>query len=177
MRVAAAHPDRLLGVLAIEPIGVVGDGGMAAFAAEMIARKPKRDGDRARELGERAMAGEGTPEEFLDYMRLIWSAYSGDPENVPAMPDVRVCIEAFSRIMGEMTEGLEPVAAELAKGTIPYGILAGAASPIPWGQAARSTVELSSQAFLEVVPAAGHFVWVEAPGAVRAAFDRLTDGI
>ena len=78
------------------------------------------------------MAGEGTPEEFFEYMRLIWSAYFGDPGNVPGMPDIRVCIEAFSRIMGEMTEGLEPVAAELAKGRIPYGIVAGAASPIPW---------------------------------------------
>lgn len=174
LRVAAAHPDRLLGVLAVDPIGVVGDGGMAAFGAEMIARTPESDGDRARELGERAMAGEGTPEEFFEYMRLIWSAYFGDPGNVPGMPDIRVCIEAFSRIMGEMTEGLEPVAAELAKGRIPYGIVAGAASPIPWGQAARSTIELSSQAFLDVVPTAGHFVWVEAPGAVRAALERLT---
>jgi pimeloyl-ACP methyl ester carboxylesterase len=64
-----------------------------------------------------------------------------------------------------------------AKDRIPYGILAGAASPIPWGQAARSTAELCSRAFLEVIPAAGHFVWVEAPSAVRAALERITEVI
>ena len=67
------------------------------------------------------------------------------------------------------------VAAELAKGKVRYGIVAGGASPIPWGQAARASVELSSQAFLEVVPNAGHFIWLDAPGRVRAAMRRLTD--
>ena len=70
-------------------------------------------------------------------MRLIWSAYFGDPGNVPGVPDIRVCIEAFSRIMGEMTEGLEPVAAELAKGQDPFGSSRARQARLPWGQAAR----------------------------------------
>jgi pimeloyl-ACP methyl ester carboxylesterase len=35
LRLAAAHPERLLGVLAVDPLGIVGDGGMAAFDTEM----------------------------------------------------------------------------------------------------------------------------------------------
>ena len=54
-----------------------------------------------------------------------------------------------------------------------YGVLAGGASPMPWGQAARATVELSPRAFLKVVPAAGHFPWLDEPGCVRAALNRL----
>jgi pimeloyl-ACP methyl ester carboxylesterase len=44
----------------------------------------------------------------------------------------------------------------------------------PWGQAARQTAELSPNAFLKVIPAAGDFVWYEAPGSVLSALRRLT---
>jgi len=172
LRVAAAHPERLLGALAVDPIGVVGDGGMAAFDAEIVARTPKGARERARELDDRALAGEGTAEESLESLRLVWPAYFADPENVPAM---RASVEAYCGIVGEMTAGMDRVAAELARGAVPYGIVAGAASPIPWGQAARASAELSSRSFLDVVPGAGHIVWLEAPGRVRAALRRLTE--
>ena len=177
LRVAAGHPERLLGALAVDPIGVVGDGGMAAFEAEVVARTPNEGRKRARELDERAMAGEGTPEEGYESLRLVWPSYFADPENAPVMPAIQMSIEAYSGIIGEITAGADRVAAELAKGAVPYGVVAGASSPIPWGQAARASVELSPRAFLDVVPGAGHFVWVEAPGRVRAALKRLTDGV
>jgi pimeloyl-ACP methyl ester carboxylesterase len=47
---------------------------------------------------------------------------------------------------------------------------------MPWGQAARATAELAPQAFLAVVPAAGHFPWLDVPGSVRSALKRLPDG-
>jgi pimeloyl-ACP methyl ester carboxylesterase len=67
----------------------------------------------------------------------------------------------------------EQLSIELAASPVRYGVLAGGSSPIPWGQAARATVELSPRAFLKVVPAAGHFPWFEQPGCVRAALARL----
>jgi proline iminopeptidase len=53
LRLIAAHPERLLGALSIDPIGVVGDGGDGGFSAEMVARLPLAAGDRVRELEER----------------------------------------------------------------------------------------------------------------------------
>lgn len=175
LRILAAHPERLLGVLAVDPIGVVGDGGMAAFEAEVIARTPRNDRERARALGDRAMAGEGTPEESLEYLRLIWPAYFADPENAPAMPPIEFSLEAYSGLMGQIVEDTDRVAKQLADTTPLLGIIAGAASPIPWGQAARATTELSHGSFLDVVPNAGHFIWLEAPGRVRAAVMRLSE--
>ena len=64
-RMASSRPDRLLGVLAVDPIGVVGDGGTAAFEAEIVARTPKEGRARAQELDERAMSGEGTADDGL----------------------------------------------------------------------------------------------------------------
>ena len=170
---AASRPDRLLGVLAVDPIGVVGDGGMAAFEAEMVARTPKEGRARAQELDERAMSGEGTADDGLEGVAIVWPSYFADPENVPPLPPIRMSVEAYSGLNEEMTEGLEEVAAALGAGTVPYGVVAGAASPIPWGQAARTTAELSPHAFLVVVPGAGHFPWLEVPGSVRTALQRL----
>jgi pimeloyl-ACP methyl ester carboxylesterase len=173
LRLLAARPDRVKGVLAIDPLGIVGDGGMAGFEAEMVARTPKADRDRARELDERAMAGDGTPEEALESLRLMWPAYFANPEEAPPMPAMRFSIEAYAGILPETTQGTDEVAAALSRTDVPYGVLAGAGSPMPWGQAARASVECSAHAFLTVIPAAGHFPWVEAPGCVRAALERL----
>ena len=173
LRLAAVHPERLLGVLAVDPHGIVGDGGMAAFEAELFARTPKDARERARQLDERAMAGEGTAEEGLESLRIVWPAYFADPENAHQMPPIRMSVEAYSGIIAEVTEGTDEVADALATSEVPFGVIAGAASPIPWGQAARASAELSPRAFLSVVPAAGHFPWLEVPGSVRAALQRL----
>ncbi len=174
-RVAAAHPSRLIGALMIEPIGVVGDGGAAAFEAEMAARTPRVDRERATELDDRAMAGEGTEEEARESLRLVWPAYFADPQHISAMPDVRLSIDAYSGLIQAMTKDLEAVAASLSAGAVRYHIIAGAGSPIPWGLAAQATAELSRSGSLSVLPAAGHFPWFEAPGCVRDGLARLTD--
>jgi pimeloyl-ACP methyl ester carboxylesterase len=173
LRFAAAHPGLLAGALAIDPLGIVGDGGMAAFDSEMYARTPKEHRERARELDQRAMAGEGTAEDDLESLRLVWPAYFADPENAPPMPPIRISVAAYSGIIGEVTAGTDEVAAALAAGQVSYGVIAGAGSPMPWGLAARASSELSPRAFLTIVPAAGHFPWVEAPGCVRDALRRL----
>jgi pimeloyl-ACP methyl ester carboxylesterase len=175
LRLPAAIPRRLLGVLAVDPLGIVGDGGMAAFEAEMLARTPKAGRERAHELDERAMAGNGTPEEGLESLSIVWPAYFADPDNVPPMPPMRMSVPAYAGIMAEVSSGLEEAADALSTGDVPYGVIAGAASPMPWGQAARASAELSPRAMLTVVPAAGHFPWLDVPGCIRDALRRLAD--
>lgn len=173
LRLLVAHPERLVGVLAVEPIGVVGDGGTAAFEAELSARVPKAGRLRLQELEERETAGNGTDADFLESMSIFWPAYFADPDNVPLMPPMNVSLEGFSAINREMRLGLEPIAAELSKGEVPYAALVGAGSPIPWGQASRTTVDLSPRAWLTVLGAAGHFPWIDSPGCVGVALRRL----
>ena len=91
---------------------------------------------------------------------------AADPRSVPA----------YSGLLGEIKPGLVEVAEALGEGRVRYGVVAGAASPLPWGQSALATVELSPTAFLELVPASGHFPWLEVPGSVRAGLRRLLDG-
>ena len=176
LRYAAAQPERLIGVLAVDPLGIAGDGGEAAFEAEMSARTPKDKRARALALDERAMAGEGTDEESLEALELVWPAYWGDPAKAGPMPPIRASVPAYSGLHAEIKPGLAEVAEALGEGRVRYGVVAGAASPLPWGQSALATVELSATAFLELVPASGHFPWLEAPGSVRAGLRRLLDG-
>ena len=173
-RVAAGHPERLLGLLAIDPLGIVGDGGRAAFEAEMRARTPRAGRERLDELVEQEKTAELSRDEEAEFQAIIWPAYFADPQNVLPRPETEIRTEVFERLMAEVAEGTEEVAAALRRGQVPCGVVAGGASPIPWGQAARLSVELSPTAFLKVIPNAGHFVWYEAPGSVRAALDELS---
>ncbi len=175
LRLAAAHPERLLGMLAVDTLGIVGDGGRAAFEAEMLARAPRAGRERVLELDELEKTRELTTEERLESRRIIWPSYFADPENVPPMPAYVSCRDAYIGLTGELSEGTDEVSAALAAGAVRYGVLAGGASPFPWGQAARATADLSPSAFLKVVSGAGHFVWYEAPGAVSTALRRLTN--
>jgi pimeloyl-ACP methyl ester carboxylesterase len=177
LRFAAAHPERLLGMLAVDALGIVGDGGRAAFNAEMLDRAPGAGRHRVLELEDLEKTRELTTEERLETRRIVWPSYFADPENVAPMPPYVSSRDASVGLAAELDQGTDEVAAALATGAVRYGVLAGGASPFPWGQAARATADLSPSAFLKVVPEAGHFIWYEAPGAVRAALQRLTDSL
>ena len=58
---------------------------------------------------------------------------------------------------------------------LPVGFVHGALSPMPIA-ASTDTAERIPGAWVDVVDGAGHFVWVEAPGAVTASLRRLTAG-
>lgn len=175
LRVATAHPARVIGVLAVDPVGVVGDGGLAASELEIVARTPAPARSRAREIQEHAIAGVATPEETIESLEILWPSYFADPENVPPMPQIDVSVEAYSALIDQVGVDTNQVAAKLASGEVPFGIVAGGASPIPWGQASRTTVNLSPRAFLDVVPDAGHFLWLEEPGRALVALRRLAE--
>src|SRR5262245_53036657 len=70
LHVAAALPERLLGTLAVDPLGAIGDGGWAEFDEEMFRRTPAAVRERARELDELAMAGAVDDALALEGMRL-----------------------------------------------------------------------------------------------------------
>jgi pimeloyl-ACP methyl ester carboxylesterase len=175
LRFAAAYPERLLGVLAVDPLGIVGDGGRAAFGAELRDRAPRGGRQRVLELEELEETRELSTEEELETRRIVWPSYFADPEDVPPMPPYIVSREAFLGLAAELSDGTDEVAVALASGAVRYGVVAGGGSPFPWGQVARATADLSPSAFLKVVPGAGHFVWYEAPGAVRTALQRLAN--
>ncbi|HVP01013.1 MAG TPA: alpha/beta hydrolase [Solirubrobacteraceae bacterium] len=170
---AAAIPSRLLGGLALDPLGAVGDGGAASFAAAMNARTPAQDRARAQELDDRAMRGEATSEEVHESLRLYWPAYFASRDRVMPFPAFDFSVEAYSGLWESVTEGLPGLAEDLPRITVPLGFVAGSMSPMPLEEAAGATARSIPGAWLTEIENAGHYPWFEQPGCVRAALARL----
>ena len=175
LHVAEAMPERLLGVLAVDPLGPVGDGRWPEFDDEIFRRTPEHLRARARELDELATAGEAGDELSLEGMRLVWPAYFADPERAPPMPELRIASERSAEMGQSILEELPALEAGLPGIRVPVGFVHGSRSPMPVA-ASTDGAERIPGAWVEVVEGAGHFVWVEAPGAVRASLRRLTAG-
>ena len=128
---AAGIPERLAGVLSVDPLGAVGDGGAEAFGAEMLARVPEADRERARELDEKDTAGESTPEDDLEAFSLFWPSYFADPAAAPAMPPVEFSQPANQGLCADLQARLPELESSLPSITVPFGVIVGELSPMP----------------------------------------------
>jgi pimeloyl-ACP methyl ester carboxylesterase len=173
LHVAQAMPERLLGVLAVDPLGSVGDGRWPEFDEEIFRRTPASVRARARELDELSMAGAVDDELALEGMRLVWPAYFADPASAPPMPELRIASERSAEMVPSIMAELPALEAGLPEIRVPVGFVHGSLSPMPLA-ATTDGAERIPGAWVEVVEGAGHFIWVEAPGAVRKSLRRLT---
>ena len=169
---AVRIPGRLAGVLSVDPLGAVGDGGAEAFGAEMLARVPEADRERAHALDEKDTAGEATPEEQLEAFSLFWASYFADPASAPPMPHVEFSKPASQGLWADLSARLPELDSALPSITIAFGVLVGELSPMPPSAGIESARRIP-HAWSHVEPGAGHFVWYEAPGCLLAAMDRL----
>jgi pimeloyl-ACP methyl ester carboxylesterase len=173
LHVALAVPGRLLGGLAVDPLGGVGDGGVAGFEAELTARTPAEAAARATELDERAMRGEGTPEEMEESLRLLWPAYFASPDDALPFIAPRISLEAYAGLWESINAELPGLEAALPRITVPFGFVAGAESPMPAEDASAATAAAIPGAWCDILDGAGHYPYYERPGSMRAALDRL----
>ena len=121
------------------------------------------------------MAGAADDELSLEGMRLVWAAYFADPERAPPMPELRMASERSAAMVPSIQAELPALEARLSTIRVPVGFVHGSRSPMPLA-ASTDAAERIPGAWVEVIEGAGHFVWVEGPGAVRAALRRLTAG-
>lgn len=173
LHLAEALPERLHGVLSVDPLGSVGDGRWPEFDEEMFRRTPEHVRERAREIDELSMAGAVDAELALEGLRLVWPAYFAEPDHAPPMPELQIATARSGEMVPSIMAELPALEAGLPEISVPVGFVHGSKSPMPLA-ASTDAAERIPGAWVEVVDGAGHFVWVEAPGAVRAALRRLT---
>jgi len=174
MHLAADHEERLSGLVPVDPLGALGDGGEADLERILADRVSPEVAARVGELDERAMAGEGTGDEALQAFALVWPAYFTDPAGAPPMPPMGISLPCYSQTWDSIHEHLARGTLEqkLPSVRVPTVFLLGAESPIPV-EHGRASAALISGARCIVEPDCGHFVWLERPGSVRAAVDEV----
>ena len=172
LHVLAQHPQRWRAALVIDPLGGVGDGGMAHFDAEMGNRTPAANQARAAELEAlEEESGSLSRELHLEHLGLVWPAYFPDPAQAPPMPDLGIA-EDQDHMWVDIVDSLPGLEAALAGCPVLTRFVHGEGSPMPV-TASTESAALMSRAEVDVVEGAGHFIWMDVPGAVRRSLDRL----
>jgi pimeloyl-ACP methyl ester carboxylesterase len=169
---AVARPDRVLGVMAVDPLGAVGDGGAEEFGATLVGRISPEFRVRAEEADRRSEAETeptrrtGGTATGLARLLLRSGKRAGDASDgaVPRGPP---------RHLESLIEGLPALERSLSSITAPTAFVHGSDSPMPL-TASTDTAALIPGAQVDIVSGAGHFVWYERPGAVRRSLDQLT---
>lgn len=164
-------------LLVVDPLGAVPDGGEEALGRALTARLSPADAARAQELDDRALAGEGSVEDAIEALRLVWPYYFAHPESAPPMPAMELSVECYADTVASIREHFDR--GTLVDGRpgcdIPAVFVLGRESPIPYSEGVR-TAELMQQARVEILDGCGHFPWLEQPGSALAVAATLPNG-
>ena len=157
MHLAVAHPERLAGLVAVCPLGAVGDGGLAEFRARM--------NERFREHYGRDASGNET-------FDLAWPLYFPRPNEAPPYPQIAQAdaAETWASIEAHIHQRTLELELPSYRGRALF--VHGREDPFPWEAGARSA-ELVSGARLEVLDGLGHFPWLDEPGCIANAIRRF----
>jgi proline iminopeptidase len=177
LQLAVSDPDRVAGLVIVDPLGAVGDGGVAEMGQHLVDRMAP---DAAAQFGEVAarLAGPGpTDADALESLTLLWPSYFADPAAAPPLPpDMRTSLEAYRETFASVDEQLAGGFGEkLRQVQAPAVFVLGERSPMPVSQG-QQTAALMPAAEVVVVPGAGHLPWHERPGCVAAALAGIRAG-
>jgi proline iminopeptidase len=170
LHLLAATPTRVGAALVVDPLGAVGDGGVAAFETELFRRLPDTSRTRLEELDALEATRSLTFAEVQEAMELAWPAYFsslGAAQPIPQSAGHAPSDETWSSI-----RALLPALPGLLRGCrVPVRFVHGELDPIPV-TASTDTAEVLGAA-VDVLPGNGHFPWLEEPGSVRRSLDLL----
>lgn len=175
MHLAVRHQDRLLGLVAVDPLGAVPDGGESDLVRILTERMSPELAAQAHELEGRAEAGEATIEDAVQGLALIWPGYFAAPDKAPPMPALRLSPECYAGTFDSIHWHFERKTLErsLPSLTIPTVFVLGAESPIPPQHGVASAALVPGARHI-IEDDCGHYLWLEHPGAVRRALETIS---
>ena len=171
LHLLVAHPERLLGVVCVDPLGAHGDifgeygeSLRRSLSPEQIARI-----DEVEELRRR---GEATEADLIERFTIMWPLFYAHPETAPPAPVSHVGVECSADTNESLRQHFraQTLVRWLPGATLPVLFVHGEADPMPV-RASADTAKLIPDARVEVIPDCGHFPWLERRGAVRHAVE------
>jgi pimeloyl-ACP methyl ester carboxylesterase len=170
LQLAVLHPDRVRGMVLIDGLGAIGDGGTAEMSAALLGRLLPDAAPRLQALAGQMSDGGPTDDQATEQLRLLWPGYFADPPSAPPPPaDMRVSARVNNATFGSARAHLEAgFSGRLGAITVPVVSVLGEQSPMPVSQG-EQTAALIPGAEVRVMQAAGHLPWIERPGCVAEA--------
>ena len=174
MHLVVGHEERFSGLVPVDPLGAVGDGGEADLGGILSERIPAELAAQAAEIDEKAMAGQGTAADALKGLSLVWPAYFASPVAASPMSVTGISLECYALTWDSIHDHLARRTLEnrLPSVRLPAVFVLGAQSPIP-PEHGEASAALIPGASCRIEQDCGQFVWLERPGAVRAAVDEV----
>jgi pimeloyl-ACP methyl ester carboxylesterase len=167
LHLAVTHPERLLGVIAVDPLGAFGD----VFAEQDANLRRRLSADAVGRLDgieARRRAGDVTEEELVERFAIVWPQYFADDRHpLSVSPVTHVGVEASIGVNRSLAEHFErqTLVHGLPNVRLPILFVHGELDADP-PRASTETAALVPGARVELIPACGHFPWLEAPGEV-----------
>jgi pimeloyl-ACP methyl ester carboxylesterase len=180
MHLAVAHPERVLGVIAVDTLGATQDGAWSDLGRNLSDRLEASDPETAALVAELDLSAEADEASTEDIRRLIglrWPYYFADPAAAPPFPSgLQVNVELSEGVFMSVMEHYE-------RGTLeqglpgfrgPFHLIHGDQDPLP-AETSRRTAALLPQATFTPIPNCGHFPWLEQRDAFLAALATALD--
>lgn len=172
MAAACDRPDRVSGLVLLDSLGVVADGGQATMQAVIASRLSEPAISEMLGLDART---DLTPQEAgTRQLELVWPGYFADPSSAPTALGLRFDPVVNEAVMDDVNRILADgtLARAMTKVTTPSVHVIGTASPLN-PEMTRATAGLSPVATLVELDC-GHFAWFERPGSVTNAVRLLS---
>ena len=176
MHIAVAHPERVTGLILIETLGALPDGGSAELVANMVARLTPDERTSLDELMARQAEGDDDPTLMAKVLMVLWPSYSYVHGNVLPPTSLRLEIP----LEGELST-MESVVEHFAAGTLERGLpdlgvpallIHGEGDPMPLA-ATTDSAALIPGSRVEIVEQAGHVPWLERRGHFRTIVEAV----
>jgi pimeloyl-ACP methyl ester carboxylesterase len=174
LHLALAHPERLLGLLLVDPLGA----DPTVFAdqdANLRRGLTAEQRSRIDEIERRRREGRVSEAELAERFALVWPQFFADPARATP-PPARVGVQASIETNRSIAEHFrsKTLAHGLPDLTLRALFVHGEEDPLPL-RSSTATAVLIPGARIEAIPECGHFPWHERPAAFRVAVERLLD--
>jgi len=171
---AIAHPQRVSGLLLIDPLGadpIV----LAEQNANLREGLAPEQRVRLDEIDAARRAGHASEADLVERFAMTWPRYFAQfPPLLP--PPEHVGVDASLGTNQSIAEHFDrgTLLARLPEVEVPALFVHGENSPIPL-RSTTITAALFRRSFVEAIERCGHFSWIERPAAFRTAVERLLE--